>query len=205
MHWNGTVLRILAKDILIYLTMVIYISIRLAARYGGGVPTYLGELGSGNLSVIGGFLSFFLVFYVNQSHARFFRLYHESMTCKGRIFDVAALAKTTLPPARATRLVRYMNAAHIAGYVGLSSETYPCGSFFRHMNDNLGLLTDKEMARMRQVDMDAGGSCHRELIVWCMNEIQSASKCGELQDSELINTLRDHVLRLRAAMGQLYE
>lgn len=65
--------------------------------------------------------SFFLVFYVNQSHKRFFGLYKDSMACKGRIFDVATIAVTTLPKERATRLVRYMNAAHAAGYVGLVS------------------------------------------------------------------------------------
>jgi predicted membrane chloride channel (bestrophin family) len=126
------------------------------------------------------------------------------MACKGRIFDVATVAVTTLPKERATRLVRYMNAAHAAGYVGLS-DTYEYHSFFKQINESLKLLTDNELARMHAIDLDAGGSCHRELIVWCMNEIRSAQEAGELKDSELINTLRHEVMKLRAAMGKLFD
>jgi hypothetical protein len=125
------------------------------------------------MTVLGGFLSFFLVFYVNQNHKRYFDLYEDSMACKGRIFDVASLAVTTLPYAQAHRLVRYMNAAHAAGYVGLS-EIYPSGSYFDRVHTDLGLLTDEERTRLNNMDLDKGGSCNREIIVWCMNEIQTA-------------------------------
>ena len=126
------------------------------------------------------------------------------MACKGRIFDAATVAITTLPKERATRLVRYMNAAHVAGYVGLS-DTYQYHSFFKQINESLKMLTDTELARMHAIDLDAGGSCHRELIVWCMNEIRSAQEAGELNDSELANTLRHEVMKLRAAMGKLFD
>jgi len=124
------------------------------------------------------------------------------MACKGRIFDAATIAVTVLPKAQATRLVRYMNAAHAAGYVGLST-TYPSGSFFRHMNESLGLLTESELARMKEIDLDAGGSCNRELIAWCMKDIATAQAKGQL-DKELANELRHQILQLRAKIGQLY-
>jgi predicted membrane chloride channel (bestrophin family) len=201
-HWNGTVLRFLVTDGLMWTTMALYVAVRLVARYAKGVPGFLAELGKGNIAVIGGFLSFFMVFYVNQSNKRFFGLYQDSMACKGRIFDVATIVVTVLPREQATRLIRYMNAAHAAGYVGLS-KTYPSGSFFRHVNENLGLLTASELSRMKEVDLDAGGSCNRELIAWCMKEIQTAQKKG-LLDSELANALRGQILKLRASIGQLY-
>ena len=69
------------------------------------------------------------------------------MGCKGRIFDTATLAVTTLPYAQASRLVRYMNAAHAACYVGLS-ETYPSGNYFNYINRKFGLLTEEERARL---------------------------------------------------------
>ena len=42
------------------------------------------------------------------------------MDCEERIYNIATIAAAYLPRERAMRLVRYMNAAHIAGYVGLS-------------------------------------------------------------------------------------
>ena len=172
LHWDGTVLRILAVNPLLWATLAIFVAVRLLAR-DSQIPTYMGETTSDSMTVLGGFLSFFLVFYVNQSHKRFISLYGDSMACKGRIFDVATLAVTTLPFAQANRLVRYMNAAHAAGYVGLS-EVYPSGSYFDHIDQELGLLTEEERARLNDMDLDQGGSCNRELIVWCMNEIATA-------------------------------
>ena len=168
-HWDGTVLRILCTNPLLYITMAIFVVFRIGARE----VTFLGETTGDSMTVLGGFLSFFLVFYVNQNHKRFFGLYNDSMACKGRIFDVASLAVTTLPYAQAYRLVRYMNAAHAAGYVGLS-EIYPSGSYFDRIDADLGLLTQEERQRLNDINLDMGGSCNREIIVWCMNEIQTA-------------------------------
>ena len=194
-------LAILLQDSLLWMTILIYIGMRIWARYG--IPEYVAELGSGsNITVIGGFVSFFLVFYVNQNHKRYFNLYSKSMACKGRIFDVATIAVTTLPKPVSTRLVRYMNAAHVAGYTGLS-QTYPSSSFFMHLNKDLGLLTTQELSRMNDIDLDKGGSCQRELIAWSMMEIQKCHKEG-LIDNELAVQLREQILQLRAAFGQLF-
>ena len=65
--------------------------------------------------------------------------------------DTATISVTTLPQDVATRLMRYMNAAHIAGYTGLF-ETYSAKSFFAQLNNNLRLLlTSEEMARMKDI------------------------------------------------------
>lgn len=127
LYWDGTVLRNIARDSLFWLTVAIFVAVRVQARLE--LPDFVANLTTDNVTVVGGFLTFFLVFYVNQNHRRYFGLYSDSMACKGRIFDVATLAVVTLPMDRATRLVRYMNAAHAAGYVGLS-QIYPSGSFF---------------------------------------------------------------------------
>jgi hypothetical protein len=144
----------------------------------------------------------FLLHTVNKNHIRYFKLYEDSMAAKGRIFDVATIAVTTLPPEVAKRLVRYMNAAHVAGYVGLS-EVYPSSTFFSQMNKDLGLLTEDELARMEEIDLDKGGASNRELIAWCMMEVQTMQSSGVIDD-ELANSLRDQILRLRAAVGKLY-
>jgi uncharacterized membrane protein YbhN (UPF0104 family) len=109
MFWDGTCLRVLATDPLMWFTMLVYITVRVQARVG--MPDYVSDISAGDIGVIGAFLSFFLVFFVVQSNNRFTALYNASMGCKGRIFDVASLCRAILPREHGLRLVRYMNAA----------------------------------------------------------------------------------------------
>lgn len=199
-HWDGTVLSHLKGDSVLWLTIAIYIGVRVAAREG--LPDFVSGLDSGRMTIVGGFLTFFIVFYVNQSHKRYFALYGHSMACKGRIFDTATLARTCLPQERALRLIRYMNAAHAAAYVGLSA-VYPSKSYFNHIEETFQLLIPEERARLDKIGLDTGGSAYRELIVWAMMEVENAKKKG-LLDRELAAMLRTEVLSLRAAAGQLY-
>jgi predicted membrane chloride channel (bestrophin family) len=193
------VLEILVQDSLLLITLLLYIAIRVWARYG--IPTYVADLGGGNTAVIGSFISFFLVFLVNQTNSRYFGLYENSMAVKGRIFDTATLARTCLPKPVATRLIRYMNAAHVAGYTGLS-KTYPASSFFTQLNKDLGLLTKEELERMQEIDLDVGVSCQRELLAWCIQDIQTCH-ANRVIDNDLAAQLRDEILRLRAAFGAI--
>jgi predicted membrane chloride channel (bestrophin family) len=199
-HWHGTVLELLVQDSLFWITILIYVGVRLQARLGE-LPDYLTDMSSSNIGAIGAFLSFFLVFYLNRTYIRYMYLYDQSMAPKGRIFDTATLAATTLPKEVGTRLIRYMNAAHIAGYTGLS-KTYSKDSFFNHLNKEFGLVTDEELARLTEIDLEAGLNCSRELTTWCMMEIQVAYKKGIL-DSELANLYRTQILQMRAAIGKI--
>ena len=107
--WDGTCLKILALDPLMWLTTILYVIIRVRARTG--LPDYVEALSSGNIGVLGTFLSFFLVFFVNNSNKRFDDQYNLSMAAKGRILDIASIARGTLPKERALRIVRYLNAS----------------------------------------------------------------------------------------------
>ena len=109
LHWDGTVLRLLAKDVLLWITMIVYVGVRVQLRID--LPEFVRHVSNSNISVVGGFLSFFLVFFVVESNKRFVDQYNKSMAMKGRICDVACLTKATLPKHMAHRIVRYMNAA----------------------------------------------------------------------------------------------
>ena len=80
----------------------------------------MSEVGGTDTTTLGAFLTFFLVFHAHDAVISFGILYQASMDCLERIYDVAVIAAAYLPRERAMRLVRYMNAAHVAGYVGLS-------------------------------------------------------------------------------------
>ena len=200
---DGTVMTMIFEDPVFWIALVTYVAFRLLARYSQFSLDFVSGLADGNLATIGGFITFFLSLYVNNSHKRYFDQYGMCMACKGRILDVATLGATYLPKSVAHRIVRYMNAAHIQGYVGLSS-TYSYPNFFVKMNKDFALLTARELERMNSIDIDKGGSCNRELIVWCLREIQTCHAQGII-DHELACEFRDHILRLRAAIGQIYD
>ena len=118
LFWDGTVLQALITEPMLWITMIIYILVRVGARIG--LPTFVSEVGGTDTTTIGAFLTFFLVFHAHDAVMSFSTLYQASMDCEERIYDIATIAAAYLPRERAMRLVRYMNAAHIAGYVGLS-------------------------------------------------------------------------------------
>jgi predicted membrane chloride channel (bestrophin family) len=51
--------------------------------------------------------------------------------------------------------------------------------------------------------MNLGGSSNRELIAWCLLDIETAKKAG-LIDVRTAIEFRDQILKLRASMGTLY-
>eukprot|EP00977_Amphora_coffeiformis_P007409 scaffold1600_cov179-Amphora_coffeaeformis.AAC.24 len=121
--FEGTCLRGLSRDWLLWLTMSIFLIVRAEDWFLGALPSFAKQVSRLNIDVIGGFLSFFLVLFVNQSNARFQEMYKESMTMVKRIHDISSIVRHALPNAQAKRMVRYMNAAHAAAYVGLN-DTY---------------------------------------------------------------------------------
>jgi len=125
------------------------------------------------------------------------------MGCEGRIFDVAALACSSLSRVDGLRLLRYLNAAHVAGYVGLS-DTYTYNNFFATSNKAKGLLTRSERKRMESINMNKGGSCYRELISWAIAEVREAQKNG-LIDDQMAYQYRELIMKLRGCIGTLYD
>ena len=198
--WDGTCLKLMALDPLFWVTVVVYAVVRAASRTG--LPDSVQDLGSGNIGVLGSFLSFFLVFFVVSSNKRFDDQYGMSMAAKGTILDVASLCRGQLPRARALRINRYLNASHVVAYCGLS-DVYSSGNLFAPMNEGARLLTPEEWGRIQNLDMDAGGSCYRELIAWAQLEVTEAQGAGHL-DGPNSGALRQRLLALQGALSGLY-
>ena len=73
LFWNGTILAALIEDPLMWICMLIYMLVRIGARFG--LPDFVADLGGADISVISVFLSFFLVYYVGEANNRFDKLY----------------------------------------------------------------------------------------------------------------------------------
>ena len=159
---------------------------------------------SANLVYVGGFLLFFLVFYVNQNHHRYFLLHQESMCLMGRVNDVATLVKAILPMERARRINRFMNAAHVAMYTGLSS-TYEKDNFFDPLEARFALLTDEELYRVvEEIDVDnSGPKAAFEIIAWIMSDIRDA-QINSFIDTNEAAQLREQLLCFRSTIAKIF-
>jgi len=208
MFWSGTCLKEIVSDTLVWTTIIIYVGIRIYAWVVTYVPDSVTLLQKTNVGILGGFLSFFLVLFVNQTNGRFLEMYGFSKACSGRIQDVAGLAKTQLPIEVADRLVRHFNAAHIAGYVGLNAigmgSPYSKTYFFDHYNEEAKLLTPAEMEELSRHDMDHSGLCMKELVTWCQQDVTDARVAGHI-DTYQEKYFHDKILAFRAAMDGMYD
>jgi hypothetical protein len=200
-YWEGTCLRVLSRDYLVWGCMLLYGVVRVQAHLNT-LPGYIQALGSSNVDVIGGFLSFFLVLFCNQSNQRFYEQYKCSMNCLGRLNDLSGFAVTGLPLPNALRIVRYMNAAHVVGYIGLS-DTYTEKNLFNALNPSRKMLTDDEVRRVSLLDMNNSSDAFRELTTWTLKEIMVAQQQG-LIDGRFAGEMRSCVLNFRGAMESIY-
>jgi hypothetical protein len=155
---------------------------------GNGIPWQESDVPSvKNIGVLGGFLSFFLVFFASQSYSRFMEQYKCSMSCEGRIFDVCSVAQACLSPGAAHRLWRHVNAAHALAYIGLdATDLYSVSSLLKPLQRQHHLLTNEEW-RLFVTDVAddesgriSGGQAYRQLIAWAVHDVEA---CREKHDA----------------------
>jgi len=206
--WKGTCLRECALDPFVWAVFAIYVFIRIYAHMTFDAPAAVELMGSANIDVLGGFLSFFLVLFVNQTQARFYEIYGFSKACSGRIQDVAGLARTQLPPESGGRLLRHLNAAQVVGYVGLNGvglpKPYSQRHFFGHYNKDNQLITPEEMKLIDPLIMESGGGVMKMLVTWCQEDVNIAKNAGFI-DSYEANIFHDRILEFRASMDSIYD
>ena len=200
---TGTCIRALSKDGLVWLTILIYVIVRITARSGLDQPAIAVDIQDTDLDILGGFLSFLLVLFVNQTNNRFFEMYGMAKRACGQIQDVAGLAVSQLPKGRALRLVRYMNAGQIVGYVGLGGP-YTKSNFFDVWNKKHKLLNQKEMTAIEDLNMSEGSAAFKELVTWCQKDVAYARRAGFIDSFEAAK-LHTHILNLRASMDGIYD
>mmetsp|Transcript_37448 Transcript_37448/g.45740 ORF Transcript_37448/g.45740 Transcript_37448/m.45740 type:complete len:416 (-) Transcript_37448:224-1471(-) len=201
---DGTVVSLLLTDPLLWATMLAYGIIRLRMLFvppWGWMSDVLEDVVS--IGYIGTFLTFFLVFFVQHSYSRLNEQYFKVMVCKGRILDVAMMARARLPKDISSRLVRYMNAAHIATFVGLSN-TYTSNNLFGPLNRQKMLLVDKELDRINSIGMETGSSAALELLTWVMMEVEDALS-AELLDCRHACQFRDHVMQMKESILTVFD
>lgn len=96
--WRGTVLSWALLSPVLWVTVATYVVCRALVRADTWENDQLPQVSMGQISMLSGFLYFFLVFYVGHGYSRFLSQYGSSMSMEGRIFDSCSMAVRTRPP-----------------------------------------------------------------------------------------------------------
>ncbi len=82
--WTGTVLPMAMRSGQMYLSIIVYLLVRVLIRFQTEVA-FFPPLEQQGVGILGQFLSFFLVFYAGQAYTRFVAQFSTSSSCKNRI------------------------------------------------------------------------------------------------------------------------
>ena len=161
--WTGTILNWATASVQLWSALIVFVLTRVYMREVAWDPGNLPRMSMEQVSIISGFLFFFLIFYVSHCYARFDQQYSASMSIEGRIFDLVTMARSCMPQASAHRLMRQLNGAHALGYVGLGP-TYSLDNFLRHYQRQHQLFSIAEWQRLRKIGVDGNGNAYREAV-----------------------------------------
>lgn len=142
---------------------------------------------------------------------RFTTQYENSGKIIGKVMNICLLSKSYFSTADSWRMMRYANAAHLVGYVGLS-DVYSDSNTFKPINQIQKLLNSDEIKRLEDIGVDNGGSCCGEVICWMLDLLSIRSKEIEdsnrmsipLSSSQLYFILHEEILQLRGFIALLF-
>jgi hypothetical protein len=198
--YEGTFWRIMTRDLLLWLTIGVYVIFRIVNKTCG----HDFAISANQIGAVGAVMTFFLFFYHAQYSTRFERFFQNSTGVQGRIFDVATTIKAALPFDRGVRIVRHLNGASILGYVGLSG-VYSHEEFLVPLNERYKIFTEEEYERILQIKQSGFSSDPvREVITWVVTDINDALRQGFI-DPHTAQDLRGQVLRVRGIIADMYD
>ena len=212
-NWHGTIYPIVFSDALIWISLGLFLILRITARRDDYVREKLQETFTmrtsdgktekvDELKSVASFLGFFLVFYCVQNNTRYMAQYDHAMKAKGAIFAIASLARAKLNRSSGLKIVRYLNASYAAAFVGLS-DAYTFKTYFLEVNRTFILLTSEEVGRIRDCDMEAGGSAYRELLQWVQVEIAKIHEDKRIDD-QTARLMHNYVIDVQSHLSALF-
>jgi len=188
-RWQGTIMQSAVEHPFFWLPLLFWALPITTETWAPTIHKELPSIDMGALSVAGTFVAFFVVFYTNQCYNRWVSSYDCACVLQGRIIDVSALCAGCLgrDNRRAAQIVRYMNLIHVLAYVGLSPEYDDV--FFELLAADLHLVSEAELAVLRQIGPNTGGACNREVVCWTIRAITVGTALRHcLRFSPLCNT-----------------
>ncbi len=204
-RWDGTFCRSVLTDPILWINTGILLALRYHLMHNDSFTYRLKQVMDSykhEIQAIAGTLGFFLVFFILENNTRFTETYDHAMTAKGNILGIASIAKSKLNRDEGLKIVRLLNAAYAAAFVGLS-EAYSYDGYFLEINKSLMLLTEEELKRVEECKMDEGGSCYREIIQWVQIEVENLRLYQQVDDTTA-SVLAERIINVQSSLSQIY-
>eukprot|EP00935_MAST-01C_sp_MAST-1C-sp1_P000432 g432.t1 len=154
---------------------------------------------------VGAFLAFFTIFHLCECYRRWQNTFDHAMSA------ILALKSATLMLSSyiskddykyATDIVRYLNAAHLLAYVGVSDE-YSI-KLFREYNDEQQLLSQREVKEIETLDPEHGPLATSRCLIWSMQLIH-ACKENEVMHVTEIGRVEARILSVWSDLARLHD
>ena len=204
-RWNGTFCRHVFTDPILWINTAVLLTLRFHLMQDENFTNRLKQVMESykhEIHSIAATLGFFLVFFIMENNTRFTETYEHAMEAKGNILAIASMAKSKLKRDQGLKIVRLINAAYAAGFVGLS-DAYTYDGCFLELNKSLMLLTEEELQRVVECKMDEGGSCYREILQWVQIEVENLREDQQV-DETTASVLAERVINIQSSISQLY-
>lgn len=203
----GTVIPNIASAPTTWYIIILYIGLRiLIQRTDPAVrATELPVINTTLVSIIGGFLSFFLVFFVSQAYSRLNQQYDAAMKCKEGISVITYFSRVSLSPCDAWRLWRYMQASHVLGFCGLS-RIYTEANIFDVLNEKYKLLTPEETLRVKEIGVNSGSAHYKEVTAWALELLYEQCNIQRQlkMDDKTMQVMMRELMTMQSSMNVLY-
>jgi len=153
-------------------------------------------------------VTFNLVFYFGYCYNRFWQQQELAMQCKNSISVACSLVRASgMSEEEVHNMWRWLNLAHIAGYVGLSP-VYTRVNLLEGVAKAHTLMARRsyELQRVNELDLDAGTGpiAYGEFMVWALRLLDQAAARGTIHNATLENC-QQAILSMRQGMTGLFD
>ncbi|KAJ1494989.1 Bestrophin, RFP-TM, chloride channel-domain-containing protein [Baffinella frigidus] len=206
LRMKGTMFRLIVREWITWLVIIIFVFFRGFGIYESsqGLQGHFVTVDISDVSALGVVLTFFLTFYSKEAYDRFKTQWRVGTIVEERILDIAMLVRAAFPDDVGDRFIRYMNAAHCMAFCGAgdcTQGTYTDENFFGHMNRVYKLLTDGELARIREIGVSGEGV--HEIMAWCVQIVETQRKGGFLEEMSGAE-LKSFIMQFRSGIETIY-
>ena len=205
-RWNGTTAPMVLTSPTFIGGIIIWLTATIAhLKSEDGLPL----IDQNTITPIGTGLTFLTVFYLNQNLDRWKSQWDASMSCQGRIVNVATTLRAcmdgTTGAKYSTKITHYLSAAHALAYCGLSNADDYDEQFFLLFVKRFCLLSPKETQTvLNMMQPTTGPAAFHEVIRWALQSILVQQRRGFLTDNQADQVTKE-VTTLRGLLATQYD
>jgi len=209
-HITYTALPRVLTSLNMFIIMATFAATAVTSRYGYWIYTEDANAARDDGDAVVGMellVTFNLVFYFGYCYNRFWQQAELAFQAKNAISAVCSLVRaSSMADEDVTNVWKWLNLAHITGYVGLSP-VYTRVNLLEGISKDHDLMGRRSYERKRidELDIEASGPLsYGEFMVWVLTSIEQNAHAGRISVATLENC-QAMILAMRAGLTGLFD